>query len=237
MTKTAAHVKSELNKLVNKNKVQVYGRFFKTGKGEYAEGDRFIGVTGSSQRILAKQIYKEVSLRACKQLLTSPIHEHRQTSLLILTYKYLKADHKEQKAIVDLYLEHTKYINNWDLVDCSADKILGKWLLDKNRSRLYTLAKSNNLWEKRIAIISTYAFIREGEFVDTLKIAELLLSDSHDLIHKAVGWMLREVGNRDRQVEEKFLKKYYKTMPRTMLRYAIEKFPENKRQAYLKGKI
>jgi 3-methyladenine DNA glycosylase AlkD len=164
------------------------------------------------------------------------VHEYRLTALLFLVYKFKKANVKEQKDLYNFYLKNTKYINNWDLVDLSSRDTVGEYLLKNptEKSTLYKLAKSKNLWEKRIAIISTSAFIRENKFEETLKVSEILLNDKHDLIHKAVGWMLREVGKRDLDIEEKFLKKYYRKMPRTMLRYAIEKFSENKRQFYLK---
>jgi len=169
-----------------------------------------------------------------QKLLDSKIHEHRLVGLLILVDKYEKSNNKE---IVDFYLANTKNINNWDLVDLTAHKILGHYLLDKDRTLLYNLARSNDLWEKRISIISTFYFIKNNDFKDALKISEILLNDKHDLIHKAVGWMLREIGKRDQKAEEKFLKKYYKKMPRTMLRYAIEKFDEKKRKAYLRSEI
>jgi 3-methyladenine DNA glycosylase AlkD len=156
------------------------------------------------------------------------------TALIILTYKFAKASKEEQEKIYQLYLKNTKYINNWDLVDVTTPRIVGEYLLDKDHSILYTLAQSKDLWEKRISVLATFTFIREHQFEDALKIAEMLLSDKHDLIHKAVGWMLREIGKRDQKVEEEFLKKHYKNMPRTMLRYAIEKFEEEKRQSYLK---
>ena len=156
------------------------------------------------------------------------------TGFFVLVYKFEKADIQQQKEIVDFYLRNIKAANNWDLIDCVADKILGKYLIDKDKIVLYKFAKSDNLWKKRIAIISTFEFIKNNRFEDTLKIAEILLNDSHDLIHKAVGWMLREIGKRGLGVEEKFLKKHYKSMPRTMLRYAIERFPDSKRRFYLK---
>ncbi len=218
--------------------------FFKTGPGEYGEGDKFIGIAVPAQRSVAKSFYKKTTLSDIQKLLNSPIHEHRLTGLFIMTYQY--ADYNKQdnpkaikfkKELVDLYLKNTKNINNWDLVDSSAHKVLGAWLLDRDRKILYKLSKSKSLWERRIAMISTFAFTDSGQYSDSLAIARILLKDEHDLIHKAVGWVLREIGKQDRQIEELFLKKYYKQMPRTMLRYAIEKFPENLRQKYLKSKI
>ena len=226
-------IKKDLNKLGTKKRAEASAWFFKTGKGEYGEGDVFLGITVPEQRKIAKK-YFNLSLNNLKILISSKIHEYRLISLFILINKYKKSDNKDKKKIFNFYLKNTKCINNWDLVDISAPNIVGDYLLDKDRKILYKLAKSENLWEKRISIISTFRFIRENQFKDTLKISEILLNDEHDLIHKAVGWMLREIGKRDQKAEEKFLKKYYKTMPRTMLRYAIEKFEENKRKFYLK---
>lgn len=223
-------LKKDLKRLENKDQAELLGRFFKTGKGEYGEGDTFLGVRVPDQRRIAKK-YQDLGLNDIQKLLDSSFHEHRQVALIILTLKYKKAEDK--KKLVDFYLKNTKRINNWDLVDLSAYKILGNYLLDKDRKILYKLAKSKNLWEKRIAVLSTFEFIAHDQFDDSLNIAEILLNDSHDLIHKAVGWMLREVGKKNHAVEEKFLKKHYKTMPRTMLRYAIEKFPEKKRKFYM----
>lgn len=207
-------------------------RYFKTGKGEYGEGDVFIGVTNPNQKKVAKQFY-DTDFASLEKLLYSKIHEYRQVALFILVHKYQKADEKEKRRVVTFYKKHRRQVNNWDLVDLSAHKILGEWLVDKDRSILYKYAKSKNLWEKRIAIIATAAFIKRNDFQDTLVIAELLLRDSHDLIHKAVGWMLREVGNADKQTEVRFLNKHAHHMPRTMLRYAIEKFPEPERKKFL----
>jgi 3-methyladenine DNA glycosylase AlkD len=181
--------------------------------------------------------YKTILLREVKQLLHSSIHEERLLSLFLLIHRYSKGDEPEKKRIYELYLKNTKFVNNWDLVDSSAGHIVGAFLFGKSTKPLYDLVKSDNLWDRRISIISTFYFIKHNQFSDTLKISKILLSDKEDLIHKAVGWMLREVGKRDISVEENFLKEYYKNMPRTMLRYAIEKFPETKRKQYLKGKI
>lgn len=229
-------LKQEIAALKNPEKAKILQRFFKTGKGEYGEGDTFLGASVGDQRKVAKK-FKTTALEKLKPLLESKIHEERLVALLILVEKFQKMDEKEKKHVFDFYFENVQGVNNWDLVDLTAPKIVGEFLLDKNKCILYELAGSNSLWEKRIAIIATYAFIRKGQFNDTLAIAEKLLEDKHDLIHKAVGWMLREVGKKDLVVEEQFLKKHYKQMPRTMLRYAIEKFEEKKRLAYLKGTI
>lgn len=222
----------ELEKLKNPQKAKILQRFFKTGKGEYGEGDIFLGITVPQQRQIAKK-HIHFSFGDLQKLLDGRIHEYRLVALLILVSQYQKADESKKEKIFHFYLRNTKNINNWDLVDLSAPNIIGDFLLDKDRKILYQLAKSKNLWERRIAILATYAFIHQSQFADTLKIAEILLDDNHDLIHKAVGWMLREVGKRNLQTEEKFLKKYYQIMPRTMLRYATEKFGEKKRQKYL----
>ena len=223
-------LKQDLESLKDSEKAQIYQRFFKTGKGEYGEGDSFLGLTVPQQRKIAKS-YVDISLSDLQQLLDSKIHEFRFTALVILVNKYTK---NKDKKYFDFYLKNIKNINNWDLVDATAPQIIGDYLLNKNKEVLYQLANSDNLWEKRISIISTLMFISKNQFGDTLKISEILLTDKHDLIHKAVGWMLREVGKRNQKIEEEFLDKYYRKMPRTMLRYAIEKFKEDKRQYYLK---
>ena len=233
---TLTNLKISLKKLSKPKKKRSHQSFFKTGKGEYGEGDVFIGVTVPNTRKIAKK-YKYLSLKDVERLLHSKIHEERQAALFILVEKFSKADEKEKRKIFDMYLKNTKYINNWDLVDLSAPKIIGAYLLNKDKKILNKLAKSKDLWEKRISILSTYTFITNNQFDTTFETAEILLDDKHDLIHKAVGWMLREVGKRDQKIEERFLKKHYKTMPRTALRYAIERFPENLRQKYLKGKV
>lgn len=230
-------LKNELVSRSDKQKAAFFPRYFKAGKGEYAEGDIFIGVTVPLMRAIAKQ-FRELSLSDVEKLLRSPIHEHRYTALLILVVKYEKRSAEEKQSIVDLYFKNLGYVNNWDLVDTSAPYILGPHLADpKKRQLLFKLAASNHLWRQRVALLATYYFIKQNDFSTTLELAEKLLSHEHDLIHKAVGWMLREIGNRDLATEEKFLKKHYHSMPRTALRYAIEKFPEPKRQAYLKGTI
>ncbi len=226
----------ELEELANETQAQILQRFFKTGEGEYGEGDVFLGIKVPEQRKVARK-YLGLNFPKIQELLDSKIHEHRLVGILILVDKYKKANEETKGDIFNFYLKNTKNINNWDLVDLSAHKIVGDFLFDKKKTKLYELANSKNLWEKRIAIIATLNFIRKEEFTDTLRISEILLNDSHDLIHKAVGWMLREVGKKNQEVEEDFLKQHYKKMPRTMLRYAIERFPEEMRQKYLKGEI
>jgi 3-methyladenine DNA glycosylase AlkD len=229
-------LRKELRKHADSKKAKLLQGFFKTGKGEYGEGDVFLGVMVPNTRKVVNQFYKEATMNNIKSLLHTNIHEERLLALLILVKKY-QTDKKDRKQIFEFYLNNTKYINNWDLVDLTAPNIVGDYLLDRNRAILYKLVKSNDLWEKRISILATFMFIKNNDFKDSIKIAGLLLKDNHDLIHKAVGWMLREIGKRNRRVEEQFLKKHYKKMPRTMLRYAIERFPEQKRKAYLNGKI
>ncbi len=227
---------SELKKLKNSSKIVVYKNFHKTSINGYASGEEFLGINASQLRIVARK-YINLSLKDIEILLSSIIHEEKYLAVLILVNRYKNSDEEEKGKIIKFYLENTSRISGWDLVDTSAPYILGHWLLNKDKSILFKLAKSNNLWERRISIISTYHFIKNNQFQDALKISSILLKDEHDLIHKAVGWMLREIGKRDIKAEEDFLKKHYKNMSRTMLRYAIEKFPGNKRQAYLKGKI
>tara|TARA_Y100000310_G_scaffold162731_1_gene162675 strand:- start:6977 stop:7684 length:708 start_codon:yes stop_codon:yes gene_type:complete len=232
-------LKAELKKHADSEKAKILHRFFKTGKGQYGEGDIFLGIVVPKQREIVKKFGGDLSIAHVQKLINSKIHEERLIGLLILVERYKKGDEKEKKFIFNLYLSNSKKVNNWDLVDLTAPNIVGNYLLNKKQERkiLYKLAKSENLWEKRIAIISTFAFIRKNDFADTLKISKILLKDKHDLIHKAVGWMLREVGKRDQDKEEKFLKKHYKNMPRTMLRYAIERFEESLRKKYLNGEI
>lgn len=230
------HIKKELQELADPKKALVLQGFFRTGKGEYGEGDVFIGVTVPNTRKVAKK-HSHIQFREVRPLLESRIHEERLAGLLILVEKFKKATGEQRKEIVDFYMQNLSGVNNWDLVDLSVDKILGEYLFDKDKKVLSEYARSDSLWKKRIAIVSTYAFIKKNRFEQTLKISGLLVNDKHDLIHKAVGWMLREVGKRNLSVEEKFLKKHYKKMPRTMLRYAIEKLPERERKAYLEGKI
>jgi len=231
-------IKKKLYQHKNPEKAKVLQRFFKTGKGEYGEGDKFLGIVVPTLRKIAKE-FQDASQNDLTQLIQSRWHEERLLSLFILILQYQQSQNKtERKNIYRFYLKQMKFINNWDLVDLSAHKIPGNYLLVQNNCAiLYRWAKSKTLWTRRIAILSTLAFIRENKFNHTLKLAKLLLNDDHDLIHKAVGWMLREIGKRDLEIEEKFLKKYYRRMPRTMLRYAIERFPERKRKAYLKGTV
>lgn len=233
-----AELRKELKIKANNEKAQLLQRFFKTGKGQYGEGDVFLGIIVPDQRKIAKK-YKELKLKDIKELLNSKIHEERLISLFILVDKYKHSNEYNKGKIFDFYLANSKSINNWDLVDLSAPNIVGDFLIDKKDEReiLYNLAKSDNLWEKRIAVLATFAFIRKNDFNDALKISEILLKDRHDLIHKAVGWMLREVGKKNIVVLERFLGKYYKYMPRTMLRYSIEKFNIEIRKAYLEGRV
>lgn len=230
-------LQQDLHALSNPSQAQNLQRFFKTGKGEYGEGDVFLGITMPQQRVVAKKYFREISLTDVEKLLHSKYHEERMTALIILTYKFDKATLTEKQKTFDLYLRNTKHINNWDLVDVTTPQIVGGYLLDKERKVLYSLAQSSLLWERRISVLATFAFIREHQFEDSLNIAKILLDDKEDLIHKAVGWMLREVGKRNQAAEEEFLKQHYKKMPRTMLRYAIEKFEEGKRKKYLSSRI
>jgi len=232
---TAIQLKKELASKKSA-KAELLQRFFKTGPGEYGEGDIFLGVMVPEQRKTAKK-YTDLKLIDLQRLLRSKIHEERLTALFILIHQFEKAKGIARKRIYDFYFKNRKGVNNWDLVDLSAPRIMGKYLLDKPKGVLYKLARSSNLWDRRIAVLSTFAFIDKNKFEDSLEIAGILLEDKEDLIHKAVGWMLREVGKKDLKVEENFLKKHYKNMPRTMLRYAIERFPEKKRKMYLNGKI
>lgn len=230
---TAANVQKTLQEYSLPEKSAFFPRFFKTGPGEYGEGDRFYGVTVPDQRKIASR-FKDLPLQEVARLLTHEVHECRLTALFILVLQYEKSrDPAQKQAVINTYLEHIAYVNNWDLVDSSAYKLLGAWLLDKDRQLLYDFAQSGHLWKQRIAIISTLAFIRNRDFADTLAISELLLRHPHDLIHKAVGWMLREVGNRDLATAEQFLEKHHKNMPRTMLRYAIEKMEKEQRRRYM----
>lgn len=211
-------------------------RFFKTGKGQYGEGDKFLGIRVPVLRAQAIK-YKNTSLKEIQRLLKSPFHEERLFALLLLVQKFTKSNAEGRTAIFDLYLKNTRYINNWDLVDISAHHIAGVYLENKSRQILYDLSGSKILWERRIAMMATFHFIRNNQFADTLKISRLLLGDGEDLIHKAVGWMLREIGKRNPVVEKEFLKMHYQWMPRTMLRYAIEKFPQRERLRYLHGLV
>lgn len=233
---TATTIQKELRALASPETAAILQRFFKTGKGEYGEGDVFLGIKVPPMRALAKQ-HKDAGLDTVTRLLASRYHEERLIALLLLIHIYQQSDSKTRSEAFKLYLDNTTRINNWDLVDVSAPHIVGAHLAERPRKVLYTLARSKLLWERRIAIISTLHFIRLNDFADTLGIATALLHDEHDLMHKAVGWMLREVGKRDLAVEEGFLKQHYRGMPRTMLRYAIERFPESKRKSYLNGRM
>ncbi|MBT3260712.1 DNA alkylation repair protein [bacterium] len=227
-------IQQEIRSLSDPEKACHAQRFFKTAPGEYGAGDKFLGVRVPVLRALSKK-YRNIPLPDAFTLLQSKFHEERLLALFILVLIFKKAKDTDQKQIYDFYLEHTKYINNWDLVDSSAHLIVGPYLQHRDRAILSDLAKSKLLWDRRIAMLSTFHYIRQKDFGDALKIAEILQHDQEDLMHKAVGWMLREIGNRDLATEEVFLKKYYQNMPRTMLRYAIEKFEEEKRLRYLKG--
>lgn len=232
-------LKKELRKYADKKKALILERFFKTGPGEYGEGDLFIGVRVPFIRAVAKK-YLTLSRKEIAMLLGSSIHEERLLALLILVGQFERADVRDREKMFRFYLNHTRSINNWDLVDLTSHRIVGNFLADKKRALLYGLARSPSLWERRIAIVATFHFIRRGQFKDTLRIAHLLLRDREDLMHKAVGWMLREVGKRDRKQLELFLSKYCALMPRTMLRYSLEHFPEGKRAFYMtrqKGKL
>lgn len=208
-------------------------RFFKTGQGQYGEGDRFIGVSVPNTRIVAKQ-HKNESLETTANLLNSPWHECRLCALLILVERFKKGDATERETLYRFYLDHTQHINNWDLVDLSAPYIVGEFLYDTSREELFRLAESTWLWNQRIAVVATLTFIRKGDLTTSLALAEQLLSHRHDLMHKAVGWVLREVGKRNKEALVQFLEKYSRSMPRTMLRYAIEKFPEEERRYFMK---
>jgi 3-methyladenine DNA glycosylase AlkD len=224
-------LKKELAAAADSERARNLAWFFKTGKGQYGYGDRFIGLTVPTMRRIAHR-YTHLPLQDVEKLLASPIHEHRLAALEILVTQY---EREKSKAIFDFYLKHTKFVNNWDLVDTSAPYIVGQHLLTRPRKVLYRLAKSKNLWERRIAIVSTFAFIKAGEIDDTFAIAKLLLKDDHDLIHKAVGWALREAGKRSTPALLEFLKQNYSALPRTTLRYAIERFPEPQRKHLLAG--
>jgi len=229
-------IEKELKSYSSSKKAIHAQRFFKTEKGQYGEGDIFLGITNPEIRNVVEQYYKKISLKDLLYFIQSKYHEYRMFGLQCLVNKYQKSKTKEEKKeIYEIYMSNTKYINNWDLVDITCYKLVGEYLKNKDRKILYIFARSDDLWKQRIAIISTYSFIKDNDFKDTLAISKIFLNHKQDLIHKAVGWMLREVGKRNQNIEEKFLKKYYKNMPRTMLRYAIERFEEGKRQRYLKG--
>jgi 3-methyladenine DNA glycosylase AlkD len=229
-------IQTRLRQFATKERARNLQRFFKTGPGEYGEGDLFLGIVVPDIRTVVKE-FQGAPLPDVIRLLKSPIHEERLLALLLLVRAFTKGDDALKKKIYSLYLKNTRYINNWDLVDLSAPNIVGTYLLDRSRKPLYALARFGDLWKRRIAVLSTFAFIRQDDFNDALRIAKVLLTDDHDLLHKAVGWMLREIGKRDMSTEETFLLRHYTKMPRTMLRYAIERFPEKKRKGYLNGTI
>jgi 3-methyladenine DNA glycosylase AlkD len=229
---TAAQMTRALRAASHPDTVAGLLRFFRTGPGDYGEGDRFIGVTVPAVRELARR-FQNAPIAEIDALLKSPLHEARLLALLLLVEQFRAGDETARRRIYDLYLRRTPFINNWDLVDSSAYHIVGGWLSERSRAPLMKLARSKSIWERRIAIIATLYFIRCGNLRDTFRIADVLLEDSHDLIHKAVGWMLREAGNRDPAAERRFLASRHTRMPRTMLRYAIEKFPERERRRYL----
>jgi len=233
---TAETIISDLKKLGNPDQVAHCQRFFKTAPGEYGEGDQFLAIRNPNLRAYIKTVWKETSHEEVLQLLQSPFHEARLCALLIWVHQFPKTDDEGKKRIFEAYLDHTNRINNWDLVDLSAYQIVGSYLKEKDRDVLYKLAESKLLWDRRIAIISTWIFIRNHDFADTLELAEKLLFNTEDLMHKAVGWMLREVGKREKQVLCDFLDEYAPTMPRTTLRYAIEKFNKEERQHYMELK-
>lgn len=227
----------ELEAAADPAKAAVLARFFKTGPGEYGEGDRFLGITVPAQRTVAKK-YRDTGFESLHRLLSSPWHEHRLTALLITVFRFESSrSEEERKACADFYIAHTDRINNWDLVDLSCYKLLGKWLEQKDRSLLYEWARSSHIWKQRIAIVTCMHFIRRGDFTDCLAIADILLRHPHDLIQKAVGWLLRETGKKDEKTLTGFLRTRYRLMPRTMLRYAIERFPEETRKDYLRNSI
>lgn len=226
-------LQKEFRAQADPEKARVFLRFFKTGPGQYGEGDRFAGVIVPKLRVLARRHYGSLSLAEAGKLITSGVHEERLLALLILVLKFQKGTEKERADVYRLYCRSTRWINNWDLVDTSAAYIVGPYLEGRSRAQLHRWSKSKDLWERRIAVLSTFFYIKQSRFEDFMKIAERLLKDEEDLIHKAVGWMLREVGKRDRLAEMKFLDRHSKRMPRTMLRYALEHFPERMKRAYM----
>jgi len=233
---TAEHIRKRLRELEDPDNAKILQRFFKTGPGEYGEGDLFLGIPVPRLRKISKEC-DATAMGEVEALLKSSVHEERLLALLILIQKYNGEDETGKKSIYTLYLKSTRWINNWDLVDLSAPNIVGEFLMRRSRKPLYKLAHSPVLWNRRVAILATFRFIKERQFDDTLGISEILLRDKEDLIQKAVGWMLREVGKRDPHAEEGFLKEHYRQMPRTMLRYAIERFPAAKRALFMKGGI
>lgn len=229
-----SRLQEDLVSLSNSQTAAILMRFFKTGPGQYGEGDVFRGIKVPQIRKLVKT-YKDLSLKDTLELLHSPYHEDRLCALLIMVKQSQQGLEPIKKVNCQTYLSNTAYINNWDLIDLSAEHVVGAYLFDKSHDPLYNLVSSKSLWERRISILSTFHFIKKNVFSDTLLIAESLLNDKEDLIHKAIGWMLREIGKRDRLLEEQFIIQHYNRMPRTTLRYAIEHFPEEKRKRFLKG--
>jgi 3-methyladenine DNA glycosylase AlkD len=230
------NMRAALSAHADPRQAEILQRFFKTGPGQYGEGDIFIGVMVPQTRAVAKA-FRTAPLDEIAGLLKSRVHEERLLALMMLVEQYARGNEKTKKAVYASYLRNTRHINNWDLVDLSAPQIVGGHLMARDRSILRKLAVSKSLWERRISVLATFRFIKDDDFSDAIAIAEMLIDDEHDLIHKAVGWMLREIGKRDMAVEEEFLRGKYKRMPRTMLRYAIERFPEKKRKSYLRGLV
>jgi len=236
MPSTLEDIRQKLRNMADPESAAHSLRFFKTGEGQYGEGDVFLGIRVPVLRKIART-FKGISLDLCAGLLESPYHEERMFALIVLANQFQKAGPKDQESIYHLYRDNTRYVNNWDLVDVSAPVIVGGYFMDKNPRPLVDLVKSRNLWERRISMVATWAFIRRGQPDLTFRIAEILICDTEDLIHKAVGWMLREAGKRNLPALEEFLRRHYKKMPRTMLRYAIEKLDDERRRAYLKGNV
>jgi len=234
MTNNFKRALAALQALADAEKARLLAGFFKTGKGQYADGDRFLGIPAPPLRQLARE-YRHLDLAGCERLLQSPYNETRALGLLILINHFQNGDARVRNRIARLYLKNRRRVNNWNLVDASAPYILGAHLVSRDRSPLYKLARSSSLWDRRIAVVATFAFIRRNDFRDTLQLTDLLLRDPHDLIHKACGWMLREVGKRDQPLLESFLATRHARMPRTMLRYAIERFAPAKRLTYLRS--
>lgn len=234
---TLDEIHTHMQRLADPQLAQVLQRFFKTAPGEYGAGDVFLGIKVPPLRKLVRACRGKTTIADMAQLLQSPWHEERLLALLLLVQAFQRGAETERRRIYRLYLKNTSRINNWDLVDTSAEHIVGGYLLDQDRKPLYKLAKSRSLWERRIAVLATFHYIKRGDHADTLALAALLLQDREDLMHKAVGWMLREVGKRDLPAEIGFLNEHCRTMPRTMLRYAIERFPEPQRRSYLLGEV
>ncbi len=232
MNNTISRLRNEMKKISNNKRATISQKFFKTGKGEYGEGDVFIGLTVPQTRKIAKE-FRIIKIDDVEILLHSKIHEERLLAIFILIEKFNKSSLEEREKFYSFYIQNKRQVNNWDLVDSSADKIVGAYLMDRPKDILFTLARSDNIWERRIAMIACFHFIKNNEFDTALAIAEKLVHDKHDLIHKAVGWMLREIGKRSIDSEKKFLDRYAKTMPRTMLRYALEKFEPQLRKIYM----